>query len=131
MFDIQDVGARFYTYISTLHYVMEAAAESAAKYACTIATMPTPEGLTVHNVNYPPGYKGEHDPILTFANSLKLNSLFDLNEDGKSYQLTYKTEWLDKAKIEVGSDLWALQENMATVSRLDFSEACGKKYLEP
>jgi len=28
VFDIQDVGARFYTYISTLHYVMEAAAES-------------------------------------------------------------------------------------------------------
>ncbi len=28
LFDIQDVGVRFYTYISTLHYVMEAAAES-------------------------------------------------------------------------------------------------------
>lgn len=28
IFDIQDVGARFYTYISTLHYVMEAAAEN-------------------------------------------------------------------------------------------------------
>lgn len=28
LFDIQDVGARFYTYISTLHYVMEACAES-------------------------------------------------------------------------------------------------------
>jgi len=28
VFDIQDVGVRFYTYISTLHYVMEAAAES-------------------------------------------------------------------------------------------------------
>lgn len=27
VFDIQDVGVRFYTYISTLHYVMEAAAE--------------------------------------------------------------------------------------------------------
>ncbi|MCB9202227.1 MAG: DUF1343 domain-containing protein [Flavobacteriales bacterium] len=27
LFDIQDVGARFYTYISTLHYVMEAAKE--------------------------------------------------------------------------------------------------------
>lgn len=27
LFDLQDVGARFYTYISTLHYVMEAAAE--------------------------------------------------------------------------------------------------------
>ena len=28
IFDIQDVGARFYTYISTLHYVMEACAEN-------------------------------------------------------------------------------------------------------
>ncbi|MEX2349510.1 MAG: DUF1343 domain-containing protein [Flavobacteriaceae bacterium] len=28
IFDIQDVGARFYTYISTLHYVMEACAEA-------------------------------------------------------------------------------------------------------
>lgn len=28
MFDIQDVGVRFFTYISTLHYLMEAAAES-------------------------------------------------------------------------------------------------------
>lgn len=27
LFDIQDVGTRFYTYISTLHYVMEACAE--------------------------------------------------------------------------------------------------------
>ncbi len=28
LFDIQDVGVRFYTYISTLTYVMEAAAEN-------------------------------------------------------------------------------------------------------
>ena len=28
LFDLQDVGARFYTYISTLHYVMEACAEA-------------------------------------------------------------------------------------------------------
>lgn len=28
IFDIQDVGARFYTYISTMHYVMEACAEN-------------------------------------------------------------------------------------------------------
>ncbi|MBP5613128.1 MAG: DUF1343 domain-containing protein, partial [Bacteroidales bacterium] len=31
VFDIQDVGARFYTYISTLHYLMEAAAENNVK----------------------------------------------------------------------------------------------------
>ena len=28
IFDLQDVGVRFYTYLSTLHYVMEACAES-------------------------------------------------------------------------------------------------------
>lgn len=28
LFDIQDVGVRFYTYISTMHYVLEAAAEN-------------------------------------------------------------------------------------------------------
>ncbi|MDE6494280.1 MAG: DUF1343 domain-containing protein [Bacteroidales bacterium] len=28
VFDLQDVGVRFYTYVSTLHYVMEACAES-------------------------------------------------------------------------------------------------------
>ena len=110
---------------------LNAAAKSAAKYAQTIATLPVPEGLTVHNLNYPPRYDGKEDPILTFANSLKLNSLFKLTEDGKSYQLTYQTEWLDNAKVEVGSDLWALQENMASISRLDFSEASGKRYLEP
>lgn len=27
IFDMQDVGVRFYTYLSTLHYVMEACAE--------------------------------------------------------------------------------------------------------
>jgi uncharacterized protein YbbC (DUF1343 family) len=28
LFDIQDVGARFYTYLSTMHYIMEACAEN-------------------------------------------------------------------------------------------------------
>lgn len=31
VFDIQDVGARFFTYISTMHYVMEACAENNTK----------------------------------------------------------------------------------------------------
>lgn len=32
VFDIQDVGARFYTYISTMHYVMEACAENGVEF---------------------------------------------------------------------------------------------------
>ena len=31
LFDLQDVGCRFYTYISTLHYVMEACAASSSR----------------------------------------------------------------------------------------------------
>jgi len=42
VFDIQDVGARFYTYISTLHYVMEACAE--ANIPLLILDRPNPNG---------------------------------------------------------------------------------------
>ena len=42
VFDIQDVGARFYTYISTLHYVMEACAESGIPVL--ILDRPNPNG---------------------------------------------------------------------------------------
>ena len=40
IFDIQDVGARFYTYISSLHYVMEACAE--ARIQVIILDRPNP-----------------------------------------------------------------------------------------
>lgn len=42
LFDIQDVGARFYTYISTLHYIMEAAAES--NIPVIVLDRPNPNG---------------------------------------------------------------------------------------
>jgi uncharacterized protein YbbC (DUF1343 family) len=45
VFDIQDVGARFYTYISTLHYVMEACAEN--NIELVVLDRPNPNGLTV------------------------------------------------------------------------------------
>jgi uncharacterized protein YbbC (DUF1343 family) len=45
IFDIQDVGARFYTYISTLHYVMEACAENNVELM--ILDRPNPNGYCV------------------------------------------------------------------------------------
>ncbi len=42
VFDLQDVGARFYTYISSLHYVMEACAEN--KIPLIILDRPNPNG---------------------------------------------------------------------------------------
>lgn len=45
VFDMQDVGARFYTYISTLHYVMEACAEQ--KKPLIVLDRPNPNGFYV------------------------------------------------------------------------------------
>lgn len=42
VFDLQDVGVRFYTYISTMHYVMEACAENNVKII--ILDRPNPNG---------------------------------------------------------------------------------------
>jgi len=42
IFDLQDVGARFYTYISSLHYVMEACAEN--NIQLIILDRPNPNG---------------------------------------------------------------------------------------
>jgi len=42
IFDIQDVGCRFYTYISTLHYMMEACAEN--NITLLILDRPNPNG---------------------------------------------------------------------------------------
>ena len=42
IFDIQDVGARFYTYISTLHYILEAASEQ--EIQVLVLDRPNPNG---------------------------------------------------------------------------------------
>lgn len=45
VFDLQDVGARFYTYISSLHYIMEACAEN--NIQLLILDRPNPNGNIV------------------------------------------------------------------------------------
>jgi len=45
VYDIQDVGVRFFTYISTLHYVMEACAEN--KKQLIVLDRPNPNGFYV------------------------------------------------------------------------------------
>lgn len=54
VFDIQDVGVRFYTYLSTLHYIMEAGAENAVEVI--VLDRPNPNGGRIDgevlNLNY-------------------------------------------------------------------------------
>ena len=45
VFDLQDVGARFYTYISSLHYVMEACAEN--NIPLLVLDRPNPNGSVI------------------------------------------------------------------------------------
>ncbi len=61
VFDIQDVGVRFYTYISTLHYVMEACAESGI--SVILLDRPNPNGHYIDGPILEPKYSsfvGKH-----------------------------------------------------------------------
>ena len=55
IFDLQDVGTRFYTYISSLHYVMEACAEN--DIPLIILDRPNPNGHYIDGPILDPQYK--------------------------------------------------------------------------
>lgn len=58
VFDIQDVGVRFYTYISTLHYIMEACAEN--NIPLIVFDRPNPNGNYIDG----PTLEKEHQSFL-------------------------------------------------------------------
>ncbi|MCB0444588.1 MAG: DUF1343 domain-containing protein [Gelidibacter sp.] len=55
VFDLQDVGARFYTYISTLHYIMEACVD--ANIPLIVLDRPNPNGNYIDGPIMEPAYK--------------------------------------------------------------------------
>ncbi len=55
IFDIQDVGVRFYTYLSTLHYVMEACAENNKQLI--VLDRPNPNGYFIDGPVMEDAYK--------------------------------------------------------------------------
>jgi len=55
LFDIQDVGARFYTYISTMHYAMEAAAENGKPFI--VLDRPNPNGFYIDGPVLDPAFQ--------------------------------------------------------------------------
>ena len=55
LFDIQDVGVRFYTYLSTLHFVMEAGAEN--NIPLLLLDRPNPNGHFVDGPMLKPKYR--------------------------------------------------------------------------
>ena len=55
IFDIQDVGVRFYTFISTMHYVMEACAEK--RIPLLVLDRPNPNGNYIDGPILEPGFR--------------------------------------------------------------------------
>lgn len=98
IFDIQDVGARFYTYISTMHYCMEAAAEYNKQII--ILDRPNPNGFYVDGCIREEKYKsfvGMH-PI-PIVHGLTVGELAKMIEGEK---------WLEndkKEKLQLGENL--------------------------
>ena len=106
-------------------------AKMTAVYANEWVNHPSHEGLPVHNLNFPCDFDGKEEPILSYAGSLKLGSLFQKVENENYHQLVYQPEWLEQSEHEIGSDLWVLEQGKPTVSRLDFADIAGRKHLEP
>ena len=68
VFDIQDVGVRFYTYISTLHYIMEACAEQ--NIPVVVLDRPNPNGHYIDGPTLEIAYKsfvGMHPVPLVYG----------------------------------------------------------------
>ena len=68
IFDIQDVGARFYTYLSTLHYIMEASAEIGIKVI--VFDRPNPNGHYIDGPvleNEAKSFRGMHNVPIVYG----------------------------------------------------------------
>ncbi len=86
VFDIQDVGVRFYTYISTLHYVMEACAE--ADIPLIVLDRPNPNAHYIDGPVLKPQFKsfvGMHSVPIVYGMTI-----------GEYAQMINGEKWLTK-----------------------------------
>ncbi|MGL1956254.1 MAG: DUF1343 domain-containing protein [Colwellia sp.] len=89
IFDIQDVGVRFYTYISSMHYMMEAAADAGITFI--VLDRPNPNGSFVDGPLLEPAFSsfvGLHEiPLLHGMTTAELAQMFT----GQAWLKTDKT----------------------------------------
>ena len=89
VFDIQDVGVRFYSYIATLHYVMQAAAE--ASIPVIVLDRPNPNGSYVDG----PVMEAEHTSFLGMHAGVPLVHGMTI---GEYAQMMAEEKWLKTQK---------------------------------
>jgi uncharacterized protein YbbC (DUF1343 family) len=96
VFDLQDVGARFYTYISTLTYVMEACAEH--NVPLLILDRPNPNGFYVDGPVLDPKYKsfiGMHPIPVVHGMTIAEYGRMVNGEGWLSDSLQCKLDWVE------------------------------------
>ncbi len=88
VFDIQDVGVRFYTYLSTLHYVMESCADNAVPLI--VLDRPNPNGFYIDGPVLKPSFSsfiGLHPVPLVYGMTI-----------GEYAQMINGEQWLKGGK---------------------------------
>ena len=101
VFDIQDVGARFYTYISSLHYVMEACAENGIPII--VLDRPNPNAHYIDGPILEAKYKsfvGMHPVPVVYGMTI-----------GEYAQMINGEDWLDKG---IKADLTVIKNRAYT-----------------
>lgn len=88
IFDIQDVGARFYTYISTMTYVMEACAENGKQFM--VLDRPNPHGFYIDG----PMLEKEHE---SFVGLLPIPIVHGMTV-GELAKMIKGEAWIEKAE---------------------------------
>lgn len=83
IFDIQDVGVRFYTFLSTMHFVMEACAENGKQMV--VLDRPNPNAHYIDGPILEPAYKsfvGMHPVPIVYGMTIGEYALMINGEDG-------------------------------------------------
>lgn len=96
VFDIQDTGVRFYTYISTLHYVMEACAE--AEIPILVLDRPNPNADVIDGPVLKPGYEsfvGMHPVPISHGMTIAEYARMINGEGWLSGNLTCDLSWVE------------------------------------
>jgi uncharacterized protein YbbC (DUF1343 family) len=98
IYDIQDVGVRFYTYISTLHYVMEACAEN--KKQLVVLDRPNPNGHYVDGPVLEPQFKsfvGMHPVPIVYGMTIGEYAMM-INGEGWLHRGVHCSLWVIPCK---------------------------------
>ena len=113
LYDIQDIGARFYTYISTMCFVMQACAENNKE--CIVLDRPNPNGFYIDGPvlrNQFRSFLGMHNVPLVYGMTC-----------GEYARMANEEGWLGKIKREKEKDSVQLKCKLTVIEMVNYERA--------